>query len=125
MIRREMRCLIPTFLTHTRGKCILGWVPWHGRLAHALGLIASIGAIERAPQPGHFHTPAPNPNIAQPSNPSPLQTLQILLTLIQTYKRHGLAPYAYLREVLLRIPTGPNPDLRELLPDRQKATHQA
>ena len=41
-------------------------------------------------------------------------------TLIQSAKRHGLDPFAYLRDVLLRITTEPNTDLRALLPDRWK-----
>ena len=43
-------------------------------------------------------------------------------TLIQSAKRHGLDPFAYLRDVLLRITTEPNADLHALLPDRWKAT---
>lgn len=42
-------------------------------------------------------------------------------SLIQSAKRHGLDPFAYLRDVLLRITTEPATDLRELLPDRWKA----
>ena len=42
-------------------------------------------------------------------------------TLIQSAKRHGLDPFAYLRDVLLRIATEPNIDLHQLLPDRWKA----
>lgn len=42
-------------------------------------------------------------------------------TLIQSAKRHGLDPFAYLRDVLLRIATEPAADLRQLLPDRWKA----
>ena len=46
-------------------------------------------------------------------------------TLIQSAKRHGLDPFAYLRDVLLRITTEPDTDLRELLPDRWKASLQS
>lgn len=42
-------------------------------------------------------------------------------TLIQSAKRHGIDPFAYLRDVLLRLTTEPDVDLRELLPDRWKA----
>lgn len=42
-------------------------------------------------------------------------------TLIQSAKRHGLDPFAYLRDVLLRIATEPDTDLRQLLPDHWKA----
>lgn len=43
-------------------------------------------------------------------------------TLIQSAKRHGLDPFAYLRDILLRIATEPGTDLRQLLPDQWKAT---
>mgnify|MGYP006332870905 FL=1 len=42
-------------------------------------------------------------------------------SLIQSAKRHGIDPFAYLRDVLLRIATEPGTDLRTLLPDRWKA----
>jgi transposase len=42
-------------------------------------------------------------------------------SLIQSAKRHGLDPFAYLRDLLGRIPTWPNSRIRELLPDRWKA----
>lgn len=45
-------------------------------------------------------------------------------TLIQSAKRHGIDPYAYLRDVLLRITTESNTDLRELLPGRWKNASQ-
>lgn len=44
-------------------------------------------------------------------------------TLIQSAKRHGLDPFAYLRDILLRITTEPAIDLHQLLPDRWKAAH--
>jgi len=43
-------------------------------------------------------------------------------TLIQSAKRHGIDPFAYLRDTLLRITTRPDTDLPELLPDRWKAS---
>ena len=46
-------------------------------------------------------------------------------TLIQSAKRHGLDPFTYLRDVLLRMTTDPPADLRELLPDRWKAALQS
>jgi len=42
-------------------------------------------------------------------------------TLIQSAKRHAIDPFAYLRDILLRITTDPPADLRELFPDRWKA----
>lgn len=42
-------------------------------------------------------------------------------TLIQSAKRHGLDPSAYLRDVLLRTTTQSNTDPHDLLPDRWKA----
>lgn len=46
-------------------------------------------------------------------------------TLIQSANRHGLDPFAYLRDALLRIAAEPNTDLRQLLPDRWKAALQS
>lgn len=45
-------------------------------------------------------------------------------SLIQSAKRHGLDPYAYLRDVLLRVTTEPNTDLAQLFPDHWKAANQ-
>lgn len=42
-------------------------------------------------------------------------------TLIQSAKRHGIDPFAYLRDALLRITTEPDVDPRQLLPDRWSA----
>jgi len=42
-------------------------------------------------------------------------------SLIQSGKRHGIDPFAYLRDVLLRTATEAAINLRELLPDRWKA----
>jgi hypothetical protein len=42
-------------------------------------------------------------------------------TLIQSAKRHGIDPFAYLRDILLRITTDPPAALRELFPARWKA----
>lgn len=38
--------------------------------------------------------------------------------LIASAKRHGLDPFAYLRDLLRRIPTHPNRNIESLLPDR-------
>jgi transposase len=46
-------------------------------------------------------------------------------TLIQSAKRHGLDPFAYLRDILLRTTTEPNTGLHQLLPDRWKASLQS
>ena len=43
-------------------------------------------------------------------------------SLIQSAKRHGIDPFAYLRDSLLRITSEPATDLRQLLPDHWKAT---
>ena len=42
------------------------------------------------------------------------------MNLIQTAKLNGNDPYAYLRDVLTRLPTHRNSDLGELLPHRWK-----
>jgi hypothetical protein len=47
----------------------------------------------------------------------------ILYSLVATCKEHGLDPWAYLRDVLERIPTHPNPRRADLLPANWKATH--
>ena len=40
-----------------------------------------------------------------------------LYSLIQSAKRHGIDPFLYLRDLFLRIPTHPNKDIHQLLPD--------
>jgi hypothetical protein len=45
----------------------------------------------------------------------------ILYSLVATCKAHGIDPWAYLRDVLERIPTHPNPRRAELLPRNWKA----
>jgi len=42
-------------------------------------------------------------------------------SLIASARRHGIEPFAYLRDILTRIPTHPNSQLHELLPDQWKA----
>jgi transposase len=42
----------------------------------------------------------------------------IHFSLIASAKRHGLDPFAYLRDLLRRIPTHPNRDIQSLFPDR-------
>ncbi len=45
----------------------------------------------------------------------------IHFSLIASARRHGLDPYAYLRDVLTRIPTQPANRIHELFPDNWKA----
>ena len=47
-----------------------------------------------------------------------------LYSLIQSAKRHQLDPFAYLRDLLTRIPTHPNNRIDELFPDRWKTLTQ-
>ena len=47
----------------------------------------------------------------------------ILYSLIESARRHGHDPYAYLRDVLTRIPTHSHKQLDALLPDRWQPTH--
>jgi transposase len=42
------------------------------------------------------------------------------MSLIQTARLHGLEPYAYLRDVLERLPTTPQSRIGELLPGQWK-----
>ena len=44
----------------------------------------------------------------------------LLYTMVQSAKRHALDPFTYLRDLLLRIPTHPNKDIHQLLPDHWK-----
>ena len=47
----------------------------------------------------------------------------ILYSVVATCKAHGIDPWAYLRDVLERIPTHPNRQRAELLPRQWKAAH--
>jgi transposase len=48
-----------------------------------------------------------------------LHSAAVLLSVVATAKRHGLNPWAYLRDVLTRLPARPpDADLSDLLPDR-------
>jgi transposase len=44
----------------------------------------------------------------------------VVMTLIQTARLHGLDPYAYLRDVLERLPITPASQIKDLLPGRWK-----
>ena len=46
------------------------------------------------------------------------KTMAVLLSVVSSCQRHGHDPFAYLRDVLGRIPTLPKERLAELLPDR-------
>jgi transposase len=52
-------------------------------------------------------------------------TLAVLLSFTSTCQRLGVEPWAYLRDVLTRLPTTPADRLAELLPDRWKAAQAA
>jgi hypothetical protein len=43
-----------------------------------------------------------------------------LYSLIASAKRHALDPFIYLRDLFLRIPTHPNKQIHQLLPDTWK-----
>jgi transposase len=51
------------------------------------------------------------------------RTAAVLFSLIKSSERHGLDPFAYLRDVIGRISDHPASRLEELLPDRWKAAH--
>jgi transposase len=53
------------------------------------------------------------------------QTAAVLLSFTSTCARLGVEPWAYLREVLTRLPTLPAAELDTLLPDRWQAARQA
>ena len=44
----------------------------------------------------------------------------ILYSLVASAKRNGLDPFAYLRDLLARIPTHPQRDIAQLFPDHWK-----
>jgi transposase len=46
------------------------------------------------------------------------KTMAVLFSVVSSCQRHGHDPFAYLRDVLERIPTLPKERLVELLPDR-------
>jgi transposase len=48
------------------------------------------------------------------------RTAAILYSVIQSAKDHAIEPFAYLRDLFLRIPTYPNKDIHQLLPDNWK-----
>jgi transposase len=53
------------------------------------------------------------------------RTAAVLYSLVASAKRHGLDPFAYLRDVLGRISDHPSNKLHELLPDHWKLAHAA
>jgi len=53
------------------------------------------------------------------------RTAAVLYSLIASAKRHGLDPFAYLRDVIARISDHPFSRLHELLPDQWKLAAQA
>ena len=48
----------------------------------------------------------------------------IFYSLIETCRRHGVEPFAYLRDVLERVSTHPAKDIAALLPDQWKAARE-
>jgi hypothetical protein len=53
------------------------------------------------------------------------QTAAVLFSFTSTCQRLGVEPWAYLQEVLTRLPALPTWQLGELLPDRWQAARQA
>ena len=52
------------------------------------------------------------------------KTSAIIFTLIESAKRHGLEPYAYLRELLHRLPLASNQDIPNLTPEAMAKAKQ-
>ncbi len=50
--------------------------------------------------------------------------IAILFSLVSSCQRHGHDPYAYLRDVLTRLPDLPREWLPELLPDRWRPAQE-
>jgi hypothetical protein len=53
------------------------------------------------------------------------KTAATLMSLCATCKELGIDPFAYLRDVLIRVSTHPASRIEELLPDRWKAAESA
>jgi transposase len=53
------------------------------------------------------------------------QTAAVLFSFTSTCHRLGVEPWAYLQDVLTRLPTLPAAQLADLLPDRWQATRSA
>jgi hypothetical protein len=53
------------------------------------------------------------------------QTAAVLFSFTSTCQRLGVGPWAYLHDVLTRLPTTPAGQLRDLLPDHWQAAFQA
>ncbi|HEV3260146.1 MAG TPA: IS66 family transposase [Gemmataceae bacterium] len=53
------------------------------------------------------------------------QTAAVLLSFTSTCQRLGVEPWAYLQDVLTRLPTTPAGQLGDLLPDHWQAVHRA
>lgn len=51
------------------------------------------------------------------------RTGAVLASLVASCKRHGVDPFAYLKDVLTRIAATPVSQLDQFLPDRWKAAH--
>jgi transposase len=49
----------------------------------------------------------------------------VLFSLVSSARRHGIDPFLYLRDLLVRINTHPHTRIRELLPDQWKLLFQA
>lgn len=49
----------------------------------------------------------------------------IIYSVVESARRHELDPFAYLRDLLDRLPTHPQTRMAELLPDRWKSAHAA
>ena len=53
------------------------------------------------------------------------QTAAVLFSFTSTCQRLGVEPWAYLQDVLTRLPATPARQLGDLLPDRWRATRRA
>ena len=53
------------------------------------------------------------------------KTAAILMSFTSTCKRLGIEPWAYLQDVLTRLPTTPSEELTDLLPHHWQAARQA
>ena len=111
-----MKCFSP-FVTSWTAPCASGRSErWPGR-------ISTDGST--VPLQGTHNNPVENAirpialgkkNWLFAGSPSAGQRAAAIMSLLATAKQNGLEPYAWLKDVLTRLPTHPNSRIHELLP---------
>src|SRR5262249_47561084 len=70
------------------------------------------------------HGPSRRPTALTVGSPRSGQTAAVLFSFTSTCQRLGVGPWAYLQDVLTRLPTAPAGQLGDLLPDHWQAARQ-